>query len=428
MKPSPPHILIVISIIGLTTLSFLIGAILTYNHLFPYSLIYKAQLGITAWYEMNVGEIGEIEDGEDSQSEIAQDSVNSLTRWKVKKSSQYASNNGVTLVCSIKHPTAYLLDTDGKVTHSWSLLPKQTAILKRQRIEDAYLYPNGDLLAAYIIKQDGVEHRKLVKLTKNSDIIWEYEGSVHHEVNVDEHGNIYVLIDPITDTKPEGADFLNTPFLHDQIAILSPDGQELKRISLIQAFLHSDFSHFLKYLNVRDPKGDLTHNNSVEILPTKWASAYPKFEAGDLLVSLRNINTIAVINPKTEKVVWAKRGVWRGQHDPDFMANGKIMLYDNTGYKAKRGVSRILEIKVPSGKVSRVYGPKQRLQFSSVTRGKQQILPNGNMLVAASNQSRLLEWSEEKGVIWEINNPDFRTVTCTRWYEKETLPFLGVTK
>ena len=51
------------------------------------------------------------------------------------------------------------------------------------------------------------------------------------------------------------------------------------------------------------------------MLPAFWDDRFPLFEAGDILVSLRNINTIAVIDPATGIVLSKKPGdrVSRGE-------------------------------------------------------------------------------------------------------------------
>ena len=53
---------------------------------------------------------------------------------------------------------------------------------------------------------------------------------------------------------------------------------------------------------------DPTHLNNVEPLPRAMAAAFPQFAPGDLLVSLRNVNTIAVIDPHTKRLKWSMTG------------------------------------------------------------------------------------------------------------------------
>jgi arylsulfotransferase ASST len=55
------------------------------------------------------------------------------------------------------------------------------------------------------------------------------------------------------------------------------------------------------------------------------------FEAGDLLISLRTIDLVAVVDPDDYRVKWWSNGPWIGQHDPDFASDGTISVYNNTG-------------------------------------------------------------------------------------------------
>ena len=92
---------------------------------------------------------------------------------------------------------------------------------------------------------------------------------------------------------------------------------------------------------------DPTHLNNVEPLPRAMAAAFPQFAPGDLLISLRNMNTMAVLDPRTRKIKWAMSGQFVQQHDPDFLPNGNIMLFDNLGGlngDASCGRSRVLEL------------------------------------------------------------------------------------
>ena len=36
-----------------------------------------------------------------------------------------------------------------------------------------------------------------------------------------------------------------------------------------------------------------------------------------------------VLDPKTGLIKWTARGPWFGQHDPGFLPNGRISIYDN---------------------------------------------------------------------------------------------------
>ena len=85
---------------------------------------------------------------------------------------------------------------------------------------------------------------------------------------------------------------------------------------------------------------DVLHTNALRVLSSALAPKFPMFKAGQLLISPRNLDALLVLDPDTGKIVWAARGPWRAQHDPSFLDNGHLLLFDNLG--SPRG-SRVLE-------------------------------------------------------------------------------------
>ena len=87
------------------------------------------------------------------------------------------------------------------------------------------MYPNGDLLVVYEAVGDTPYGYGIVKLDKNSNILWRYFGRAHHDIDVGPDGRIYALTHDIVDFP---ADFgrLATPRLEDNLVVLSPDGEE----------------------------------------------------------------------------------------------------------------------------------------------------------------------------------------------------------
>jgi hypothetical protein len=425
------RIFFILFILGLIALSLVGGAILTYFRFFPYAIIHKANLAAHALYDVYGEGDNDVVDADDvalahrsflfNSGKPAALSESRLLQWEMRRH-EPGAGEGLTLVCSSNYSAAHLLDGDGRVAHSWSLrTPVQSS--KAQRFEDAYLYPNGDMLVAYVLDEN--QHLvKLVKIDKDSNVLWIFKGasSFNHRISVGEDGTIYSLINPPDTKKPAGGESLNVPFLHDHIIIMTADGREVKRFSLIEAFAHSPYAAYLDAVNAEDGKGDYLHANDVEPLSTEMAAAFPQFKPGYLLTSLRNISTIAVIDPRTESVVWAMRGPWLRQHDPDFLPNGNILLFDNLGDDGAHR-SRLLEVDTKTGAVIREYGQQQGLTFYSFTRGMQQMLPGGDLLVAASQQARVIEWNRTKGIVWDVRNPRYGVVTCMRHFAKGDLHF-----
>src|SRR5699024_4421392 len=100
------------------------------------------------------------------------------------------------------------------------------------------------------------------------------------------------------------------PRIDDFVVVLSPQGKQLKKVSLLEALIHSRYSSLLAQLPwfTMNGKGDYLHTNSVQVLEGEAAKNFPFAKAGDVLVSFRELNTLAVVDLDQEKIVWALRG------------------------------------------------------------------------------------------------------------------------
>ena len=140
----------------------------------------------------------------------------------------------------------------GTVVHHWEL-PFSQAWPHPPHVADplpddqihwfhCYLYPNGDLLAIYHADGDTPYGYGLVKLDKDSKLLWAYANNVHHDVDVGEDGTIYTLTQKLVSKPPAGLEFLPAPYLADSLVVLSPEGQELESIPLLEAFANSPYA------------------------------------------------------------------------------------------------------------------------------------------------------------------------------------------
>jgi hypothetical protein len=207
----------------------------------------------------------------------------------------------------------------------------------------------------------------------------------------------------------------------DFVEMLSPDGKPLKKISLLKAVCGSPYAPLLSALERSKTNNgptqdgrmammatlmddvrrmDVLHANSVKVLSRSLASKFPMFKEGQILVSLRHLDAIVLIDPESEKVVWAARGPWRGQHDPLFLDNGHILLFDNLG--APSG-SRVLEYDPATQAFPWTFPADHTAPFLSQIRGQSQRLPNGNTLIAHSVAGVVFEVTQEHEVVWSCS-------------------------
>jgi hypothetical protein len=137
------------------------------------------------------------------------------------------------------------------------------------------------------------------------------------------------------------------------------------------------------------------------------APAFPLFEAGDLLVSLRNMNLLLVLSPKSERIKWSLTGPYLRQHDPDFLPTGRLSIFDNRrdgGNGEIFGGSRILELDPVTTKIVTVYGEGDDKQFYTEKMGEHQRLPNGNILITESEAGHAFEVTADGEVVWSFIN------------------------
>jgi len=299
--------------------------------------------------------------------------------------------NGLNLYTSGHAPEAILMDMQGKTLHSWkcdfaTALPRiprpahvREAATKSWR--RAYLYPNGDLLAIF----EGVA---LVKLDKTSTPLWTYMRGCHHDLSVMPNGDIHVLTSELRDG-----------IIDNGIARLNANGEEQAYVSLLDAFRGSRYATLLDWL----PKqGDVLHVNTLNVLDGTHANANPAFRAGNILLSSLTLNTIAVINMDTRIIDWAATGLWRAQHDPELLANGAMLVFDNRGAGT---TSRVLEIDPQTQQILWQYPNDGVEAFYSEWCGAAARLPNGNTLISETDNGRALEVTAGHQIVWEFINP-----------------------
>ncbi|MFH1037869.1 MAG: arylsulfotransferase family protein [PVC group bacterium] len=300
---------------------------------------------------------------------------------------------GLNLYVSGGKPPVILTDMEGNVLHHWeNRLPAPD--LKDAIFRHGRLFANGDLLVI-------LEDRGLLKMDKDSNTVWFLPGRYHHDFSIAEDGDIYVLKRREAEIDLGWMD-LKGPFTEDYVVIISPEGVEKKSISLLECFLHSDYSPVLLNIRLEEHQGDNFHTNTLELIPGSAGERFLPFQKGHALISLRNLHTIAVVDLPGEKVTWALSGMWAHQHHPTLLPNGNILLFDNLGLK---GTSQVLEFDPSTQKVAWAYRGNTDNGFRTEDMGFQQRLPNGNTLITESRDGRVFEVTPDNVIVWEFINP-----------------------
>ena len=312
---------------------------------------------------------------------------------------------GYTLYNSRLREEATLIDMKGYIVHCWSYPQGFTW-------HYAELLPNGHILA--IIKEDYNRHIGgiLLELNWESNVVWKMNIACHHDFAVLDNGNIMVLCREYVNNDAIYAGILKS----DCFLEITPDKEIVwewhadQHALELKKFVNIDFP--LPRGTIRgDSKiypplpRDWAHTNTVEVLPDNpLAKKDPRFKKGNIIFSMRNIDTIGVIDKETGKILWAwGPGVLDKQHIPTMLENGNILIYDNG---SNRRYTKILELDPLKEKIVWEYKASPPESFFSNSQGSSQRLPNGNTFIANSNNGILFEVTPDGEVVWEYRNPD----------------------
>jgi hypothetical protein len=324
-----------------------------------------------------------------------------------------ATSSGITLVTSywrdgsVIYPGIRLLNMDGTVINEWRIDPLQIwtetpyddyaggASHKGDNyVHGTWLLENGDVVF-------NIEYLGLVRMDACGKVIWKLPVRTHHSVFRNDDGNFWVAGLRWQEEALDKYPHLRPPYVDEFLLLVSPEGEELRRISVLEAIYESDHVGLLASGRSRY---DVTHMNDVEELSEEFADDFPLFEAGDLLVSLRNLNLIFVIDGKTERIKWYLSHPLLRQHDADFVAGGRISVFDNhdeySETATQLGGSRILIIDPETNDFSIRYTGSAEQPFYSKAGGKQQALPNGNHLITEAFGSRVFEVTPDGETVW----------------------------
>lgn len=248
----------------------------------------------------------------------------------------------------------------------------------------------------------------LAKIDKNSNLEWlKNDKTYHHSLEMDDNGNVYTCTRPFQAAKydflPENYDNYKNTLLDDHITKLNlKTGEELFDKSIIQILLENGYEQLL--LGKGQVTSDLIHLNDIQ--PALYSTDY--WQKGDLLISCRNLSAVFLYRPKTNKIIWLQTGPWYNQHDADFYGPDKIVVFGNDLIREESKMDpRITssdlffsqsrehnEIYMYSFSNDSIHKPFTQLlkdeKVRTVTSGRCDILPNGEVFVEDTNHGRII--------------------------------------
>ena len=323
----------------------------------------------------------------------------------------------------------YLIDMTGEVVHEWthdtdiglygSLTPEGT-LFSGAKIRDA----SWDRFGIWPAFKGG----ELRELAPDGEVIWRHVDIWHHhdQRKMPHGGALYMSLEKVPDElaarvvgghpAPGG-----TGMYADVLVEVDRDGN---RIWEWRAIEHLDPVE--DYQEVSEVRWEWSHGNTIA-------------PVGDdrVLVSFRAIHTIGIIDKATGKWVWKYRHpAMGGQHDPQMLENGNILLFNNGTQRRSFGMlpsSSVIEINPATDEIVWKYEDRPPFAFYSQQISGVQRLPGGNTLVCEGVRGRIFQVTPEGEVVWEYINPhfapnvfdfDINMVFRAFFYTRDQLPFL----
>ncbi len=288
-------------------------------------------------------------------------------------------------------------------------------IHKKDKIDNGYIYFSNSF---WDLKGNLVKLGDFKDVYNISNITFRYldflsnNFFIHHDWIALNDGTYIVISKKIYNYSQKKVEF-------DEIIHTSKKGDEILRWSTYENLKEIQKYHSLTELDLNRSKietnkskykpmiggdYDYYHMNSVQVLKDNpLAKSDKRFQKGNWLISLRNVNLILIIDKNTKEIVWVY-GLNKldNQHTPRMLDNGNILIFDNGRY---RNYSRVIELNPIRKEIVWEYKGEPKESFFSKYMGSAQRLPNGNTLITESSKGRIFEITKDKEIVWEFYNP-----------------------
>ena len=296
----------------------------------------------------------------------------------------------------------YLIDIRGTVVHTWNM-PYPPG-LSGYLTDRGTLFYNGKIPDSTHIGQSPFKGGAVLEMDWRGRVLWEVKNSAHHHDGIRlRNGNILLIcskplppeIVPKVHGGRPGSEYDDGRMNGDYLVEMTTDGSTVWEW---RAWEHLDPAKD-GITASQDDRDEWTHANGVSEMPD-----------GNILLSFRNISTVAMIDRQTGEIFW-KLGAppLAGQHAPYLLPNGHILLFDNGPHRLDSSFpfSRALEIDPVSKEIVWKFQEQIPANFFSPRISNARRLPNGNTLISEGFFGRFFEVTHEGEIVWEYVNPFF---------------------
>jgi phage tail protein X len=314
-----------------------------------------------------------------------------------------------------------LLDMSGNLVHRWGvdffrLWPDPKHIIPKKNVPvDHFHYHTQGMLAF----PDGsvvfnVGEKGTAKLSKCGEVQWTIDRMTHHSITSDPDGSLWIPAKEDVSRVSEALFFNkvnrerlleSSGWYEDRLLKVGADGNIEREFSVLRALFEVGMDAELydaSRFNTMDP----THVNDIEIVTSALAQKIEGVKKGDLLISIRQMNMLAILDRSTGQIKWHHVGPWIHQHDPDISAQGIIEVFNNNlPIKAERyhsSSSNIIGFDPFTKDAQIIYPLNNEKVFYTDIMGTHQLLANGNRLITESRAGRVFEIDQQGNIVWEF--------------------------
>lgn len=306
-----------------------------------------------------------------------------------------------------------IMSNEGEVFQEW----------KYDGVTDRFNYPL--ILSGGSVIMTNFEG-DLIKLDINSSTMWNNtEIGAHHDADMMDDNILTFTRDYINTSLYDG-------LVEDELLVeVSTESGEVSGSMSIYELLEEEGGFNVTYkvelfreiINGSDSEGayytdedvlNIFHANTIRVLRNDYNDVFRK---GTILLSLRNINTIVLIDYEEEELLWS----WGHEeldkpHYPVMTNDGNVMVFDNG--REQRNHTRILEVDPSENEVVWSYNEFGEEGFYSPVMGAAQPLDNGNVLITGSTDGKAFEIDREGNVVWEYETSEENRIYRFERFEK----------
>ena len=318
------------------------------------------------------------------------------------------------------------------VQHTW--MPDIRAFTELWNDQVAELYDDPEFIELSeiathpLLTEDGgivfnVWSNPLRKIDACSHLVWHSVPApnelFHHSIETDIDGNIWSLGEDFHRIHPLAIDSVNgRPYRDNSIVKVSDDGEILFYKSISDILTEHGLGYLLWGTNYSAYKTDLLHANDVQ--PAYSDSEH--WKKGDVLVSVRTPSLVFLYRPSTNELIWHSVGYATAQHDPNFLDDSRISIFDNNTPFGSRPIppidQTVVDETVWSSEHSQVIvydfatqkystflnASLQEADFKTGSQGRSDILPNGDLFLEETDHGRLLYFNADGSLRWSHMN------------------------